>query len=110
LCSFGGQELERTVSPCSPRTILTADRSIRPLQWADLAEGRLRLDRLCRNGAGQLSSPAGCAVIPRETRKFPGRHPPLMLRSQAMRRRSPPASPIAIEAAWCGLELKIKET
>ena len=27
------------------------ERSKRPLQWADLAEGRLRLDRLCRNGA-----------------------------------------------------------
>src|SRR5579883_1038144 len=32
-------------------------RSTRPLRWADLAAGRLRLDRLCRNGAGRLSSP-----------------------------------------------------
>lgn len=30
----------------------------RPLRLADLAEGRLRLERLCRNGAPGLSSPA----------------------------------------------------
>lgn len=75
------------------------DRSKRPLQWTDLAEGRLCLDRLWRNGAFQLSSPGCCASIPRAARKFCGCHPPLTLRSQAMRRRSPPASPIAIKAA-----------
>ena len=32
---------------------------IRPLQWLDLTEGRLRLDRLCRNVARRLSSPGG---------------------------------------------------
>ena len=52
------------------------DRSKRPLQWADLAEGRLCLDRLWLNGAGPLSSPAGCAAIPRETKKVSRHHPP----------------------------------
>jgi hypothetical protein len=33
------------------------ERAERPLQWADLAAGRLRLARLCRNGASRLSSP-----------------------------------------------------
>jgi hypothetical protein len=39
------------------------------LYWLDLAEGRLRLARLCFNGGYRLSSPAGCAGIPREARK-----------------------------------------
>jgi uncharacterized protein (DUF736 family) len=44
--------------PGSPLIILCQiERTERPLQWADLAEGRLRLDRLCRNGADRLSSP-----------------------------------------------------
>jgi len=36
----------------------------------DLPEDRLRLARLWRNGVPQLSSPAGCAVIPRAATKF----------------------------------------
>lgn len=39
----------------------------------------------------RLSSPAGCAAIPREPRNPPPRHPPLTLRSHAMPRRSPSA-------------------
>ncbi len=31
---------------------------------------------VCRNGGTELSSPAGCAAIPRETRKSPFRRPP----------------------------------
>jgi hypothetical protein len=64
----------------SPDLSVRSTAPTRPLQWADLAEGRLRLDRLCRNGAERLSSPAGYAVIPRETTKSLGRHPPLALR------------------------------
>jgi uncharacterized protein (DUF736 family) len=75
------------------------DRSKRPLQWADLAEGRLRLDRLCGNGADRLSSPAGCAVIPRETRKSPGCHPPLRYGLRAGAASIASGLSIAIEAA-----------
>ena len=45
-------------SPSSPTSIPVGPSAPkRPLQWADLAAGRLRLDRLCRNGADRLSSP-----------------------------------------------------
>jgi hypothetical protein len=57
-----------------------------PPRWLDLAKGRLRLDRLCRNGSARLSSP-GLATpqargdpgspIPREPRKSRRCHPPL---------------------------------
>jgi hypothetical protein len=53
------------------------DRSKRPLQSADLAEGRLRLDRLWLNGVGPLSSPDGYAVIPRANNKVSRRRPAL---------------------------------
>ncbi|WP_243697800.1 hypothetical protein [Acidomonas methanolica] len=43
---------------------------------ADLPEDRLRLARLWRNGVPQLSSPAGCAVIPRGARKLRSCRPP----------------------------------
>ena len=63
----------------------------RPLQWLDLTEGRLRLDRLCRNGAVRLSSPDGSAVIPRETRKPPAAILRCAAARKRVRRRSPPA-------------------
>jgi uncharacterized protein (DUF736 family) len=44
--------------------------------WLDLAEGRLRLDRLNRNGGGETFFP-WALPIPREARKSPRRHPPL---------------------------------
>src|ERR1700709_2030436 len=44
--------------------------------WLDLAEGRLRLDRLTRNGGGEPFFP-WASPIPRETRKSHRRHPPL---------------------------------
>src|SRR5258708_30729427 len=44
--------------------------------WLDLAEGRLRLDRLNRNGGGETFFP-WASPIPRETRKSHRRHPPL---------------------------------
>ena len=44
--------------------------------WLDLAEGRLRLDRLNRNGGGETFFP-WASPIPREARKSPRRHPPL---------------------------------
>ncbi|AWV22957.1 hypothetical protein RADP37_05559 [Roseomonas mucosa] len=64
-------------SPPSPPSIRPASAPKRPLQWPDLAEGRLCLERLSHNGWPRLSSPAGCAVIPRETTKSRLRHPPL---------------------------------
>ena len=47
--------------------------------WLDLAEGRLRLDRLCRNSGGETFFP-WASPIPREARKSHRRHPPLTLR------------------------------
>jgi uncharacterized protein (DUF736 family) len=44
--------------------------------WLDLAEGRLRLDRLNRNGGGDTFFP-WASPIPREARKSHRRHPPL---------------------------------
>src|SRR6476619_6958977 len=44
--------------------------------WLDLAEGRLRLDRLNRNGGGETFFP-WASPIPREARKSPRRHPAL---------------------------------
>src|ERR1700692_2055889 len=44
--------------------------------WLDLAEGRLRLDRLNRNGGRNKFFPWG-TPLSREARKSPRRHPPL---------------------------------
>src|SRR6202166_4340486 len=44
--------------------------------WLDLAEGRLRLDRLNRNGVGETFFP-WASPIPREARTSPRRNPPL---------------------------------
>ena len=100
-------------------------RSRRPLQWQDLAEGRLRLERLCHNGWTRLSSPVGAhparcagpriAVIPREATKSRPRRPPLCCGRNphpiAPARRGPrgdvaslafgPRSPSRPQ--WCGL-------
>jgi hypothetical protein len=46
------------------------------LSWLDLAEGRLRLDLLGRNGAGETFFP-WASPIPREPRKSLRHHPPL---------------------------------
>jgi uncharacterized protein (DUF736 family) len=43
--------------------------------WLDLAKGRLRLNRLCRNGSGETFFP-WASPIPREARKSLRRHPP----------------------------------
>jgi uncharacterized protein (DUF736 family) len=43
--------------------------------WLDLTEGRLRLDRLNRNGGGETFFP-WALPIPREARKSHRRHPP----------------------------------
>jgi uncharacterized protein (DUF736 family) len=66
-------------------------------QWLDLAEGRLRLDRLCRNGGRQLFSaaPKGALCIARQN----SRRPP----SSAPLRPVPGASSIAF-----GLEIAIE--
>jgi hypothetical protein len=44
--------------------------------WLDLAEDRLRLDRLSRNAVGSTFFP-WALPIPREARKSHRRHPPL---------------------------------
>lgn len=46
------------------------------LSWPDLADGRLRLDRLCRNGGRQLSSPAARARHSSRGKKAAFRHLP----------------------------------
>jgi len=57
---------------------------------ADLPEDRLCLARLWRNGGPQLSSPAGCAVIPRETTKFRAAVLRVAPACKQVRRRSSP--------------------
>ncbi|RUW73996.1 S26 family signal peptidase [Mesorhizobium sp. M4B.F.Ca.ET.143.01.1.1] len=56
--------------------------------WCFWSEERLRLNRLLRNGAARLSSPAGCAVIPRGATKSLQRRPPLRF-GPPVRKRSP---------------------
>jgi len=84
--------------------------SIRPLKWHDLAESRLRLDRLSRNAAGRLSSPGLStprgkprgdpgSPIPRETRNSPGWHPSLRYGLHAGAAPIASGLLIAIEAA-----------
>jgi hypothetical protein len=65
--------------------------------WLDLAEDRLRLDRLNRNASGPLSSP-GLKPIPRETRKSPRLRPPLRSGPRAGASSILLGIPIAIEA------------
>ncbi len=66
--------------------------------WLDLAEGRLRLDRLSRNGAGSTFFP-WAKPIPREATKSHRRHPPLRSGPRAGASSIASGSPIAIEAA-----------
>ena len=56
--------------------MLFSARGHRASHWLDLAKGRLRLDRLCRNGGGETFFP-WASPIPREPRKSHRRHPPL---------------------------------
>ncbi len=81
------------------------------LSWLELAEGRLRLDRLCRNGVRQLSSPAGppqttsrpgtpVPRIPREARKPPSAVLRCAPARERVRRRSPPASRSPSRPRW----------
>lgn len=69
----GGLRLAKSSETIS----VLVDRSKRPLQGADLAEDRLRLDRPLLNGAPPLSSPVGCAAIPRGNKKVSCRRPAL---------------------------------
>jgi hypothetical protein len=68
------------------------------LSWLDLAEGRLRLDRLSRNGVGSTFFP-WAAPIPREARKSHRRHPPLRSGPRAGASSIASGLQIAIEAA-----------
>jgi len=66
--------------------------------WLDLAKGRLRLDRLSRNGAGSTFFP-WAAPIPREATKSHRRHPPLRSGPRAGASSIASGFSIAIEAA-----------
>jgi len=57
---------------------------------ADLPEDRLRLARLWRNGGPELSSPAGCAAIPRASTKFRAAVLRFASACKQVRRRSSP--------------------
>jgi hypothetical protein len=83
----------------------------RVLGWPDLTEGRLRLDRLCRNGGRRLFSAAARGFASR-SKIAVGRHPPLRCGSAPPRRAGATGDPgcasassiasgwtIAIEAA-----------
>ena len=58
-------------------SVLSDQREPSGLSWLDLAKGRLRLDRLCRNGARIDFLPLGFAHSSREPRKSRRRRPPL---------------------------------
>src|SRR5262249_30356426 len=75
---------------CSARTL--------GLSLADLARGRLRLDRLSRNGVAETFFP-WASPIPREARKSPPRHPPLRSGPRAGASSIASGLQIAIEAA-----------
>ncbi len=68
-------------------------------QWLDLAEGRLRLDRLCRNGGRSDFLPLGFAHSSRG-KKVDRRHPPRRCGPQRVRRRSPSASRSPSRPRW----------
>jgi hypothetical protein len=73
-------------------------REHRTSHWLDLAEGRLRLDRLNRNGGGETFFP-WASPIPREPRKSLRRRPPLRFRPRVGAASIAFAFQIAIEAA-----------
>ena len=76
--------------------------------WLDLAEGRLRLDRLNRNGGGETFFP-WASPIPREARKSQRRHPPLCSGPRAGASSIASGLQIAIEAAMvAGSNIKEK--
>ncbi len=66
--------------------------------WLDLAESRLRLDRLAATAAPNFL-PLGVPPIPREARKFFSRRSPLRCGSQASASSIAFGTTIAIEAA-----------
>jgi hypothetical protein len=102
---------------CIPSVAMCLSRAVRVrcaprvLGWPDLAEGGLRLDRLCRNGGRQLFSAAASGFASR-SKIAVGRHPPLRCGSDPPRRAGATRDPgcasassiasgrtIAIEAA-----------
>jgi uncharacterized protein (DUF736 family) len=78
--------------------MLFGAREHRASPWLDLAEDRLRLDRLSRNAVGSTFFP-WASPIPREARKSPRRHPPLRSGPRAGASSIVPGLSIAIEAA-----------
>src|SRR5262249_49753388 len=71
LASCIARSISARSSPRGCRTVRAM-----PPRWLDLAKGRLRLDRLCRNGGGETFFPRA-SPIPREARKSHRRRPPL---------------------------------
>jgi hypothetical protein len=102
--------------------MLFRGRDHRGPSWRDLAEGRLRLDRLSRNGVGSTffpwsvrpawASPRGDpgTPIPREPRNSRRRHPPLRFGPQAGASVIALGLQIAIEAAVVAGSRPAKET
>src|SRR6266567_1084020 len=89
--------------PCEVRHVFSQRRcsgraSHAAALWLDLAEGRLRLDRLSRNGAGSTFFP-WAKPIPREATKSHRRHPPLRSGPRAGASSIASGFPIAIEVA-----------
>ncbi len=85
-------------------SVQSDQREPRGLRWLDLAKGRLRLDRLCRNGGGETFFP-WASPIPREPRKSHRRHPPLRSGPKTGASSIAFGLQIAIEAAMvAGLE------
>ena len=72
----------------------------RPLQWLDLAEGRLRLDRLWRNSGVTTFFP--CRLRRHSSRDK--KAAPLLSGPCGVRRRSPPACRSPSRPQWCGLD------
>src|SRR3546814_2439202 len=75
------------------------------LQWADLAEGRLRLDRLCRNSGVETFFP--CRLRRHSSRAK--KASPLLSGPCGVRRQSPPACRSPSRPQWCGLGTEFKE-
>jgi len=82
-----------------PRMLFRVARATRPLFRLDLAGGRLRLDRLGRNGAGSTFFPGLSPFLARQ-QSLTGAIPPLSLRpASGVASSIASGFPIAIEAA-----------
>lgn len=88
----------REKSPSPPYLQPLIARTDWPLPWPDLAEGRRRLDRLCRNGGVGLSSPGRSAHSSRAKKVLLDHQAPA-----GVRRQSPSALRSPSRPQRCGL-------